>query len=384
MTDQKSQDETGSFADKVSDEVSNLTQDELMRVVRSAMPIAVVSLAVLALLYTMYFASDLILPVFLAIFLSIILSPLVRGLQRLRIPRRVGAMIALALLTGAIISALVNLSAPAEQWLQRLPGIQRDVEAKLWPVTQSIKQASEATESIGKLAGKSAGTNANSEVTIKSPSNFDRAFEWTLLTAVQFLIVVALTYFFLTQSSGRNLPIPKLPWLKHSDLIEEMLASVQTTINRFLQISAGIYLILGALTALMMYLLQMPNPVLWGALAAVLGFMPYVGPMIVFGCIAVVSLLTFDDWWRILTPPLAYGVITILEGNFVTPSIIGRKLKLNPIAVFLSILLWTWVWGMAGAILAVPILVIIVIVARHVALIIRDVDSLRSVARSSG
>ena len=79
-----------------------------------------------------------------------------------------------------------------------------------------------------------------------------------------------------------------------------------------------------------------------------------------------------DSWWQILAPPLVYGVITIVEGNFITPVVLGRQLKLNPIAVFLSMLLWTWVWGMAGALLAVPILVIMVIVTRHVALIVRN------------
>lgn len=214
-------------------------------------------------------------------------------------------------------------------------------------------------------------------MTIKAPTYLNRIFDSTLLTSVQILIILALTFFFLTQNSGQmKRPFAKLPWLKHSDLIADMFASVQETITRFLQISAGIYFILGAVTALAMYLLEMPNPVLWGVLAAVLGFIPYVGPMIVFVCIGIVSLLTFDTWWQILMPPLAYGFLTVIEGNFITPAILGRQLKLNPIAVFLSMLLWTWVWGIAGAVLAVPILVIVVIVARHLALIVRETDGL--------
>lgn len=358
----------------VSVEPQNLTQDELMRVVRAAMPGAVVGLAALASLYTMYFAADLIVPVFLALFLSIILRPMVRGLQHLGAPQSVSALVVLLGLIGAIISGLINLSAPAEQWLHRLPSIQKDIETKIWPVTKSIKQATEATASIGKIADAASSTPKKSEVTIKSPSYFDHAFKSTLLTSVQFLIIVALTFFFLTQNNLQAHALPRIPWLKHNELIDDMLASVQTTITRFLQISAGIYVMLGILTGLAMYAFDMPNPVLWGVLAAVLGFMPYVGPMIVFGCISVVSLLTFDTWWQILMPPIAYGVLTIAEGNFVTPTILGRQLKLNPIAVFLSMLLWTWVWGIAGAILAVPILVIVIIVARHIALMVRKTD----------
>ncbi len=356
-------------------EAQNLTQDELMRIIHASMPVAVVGLAVLALLYTMYFAADLILPIFFAQFLSIVLRPMVRGMTSFGVPRTVGAVIVLIGLVAVLVSGLINLSAPAEKWMHRLPSIQRDIETKLWPVTESIKQAKKATESIEQIANDTNAVAKKSEVTIKEPTYLSRPFESTLLTSVQLLIVLALTFFFLTHTRGQTkLPLPKLPWLKHSELISDMFASVQTTITRFLQISAGIYFVLGAVTAMTMYLLGMPNPVLWGVLAAVLGFIPYVGPMIVFFCIGIASLLTFDTWWQNLAPPLAYGVLTIIEGNFITPTILGRKLKLNPIAVFLSMLLWTWVWGIAGAILAVPILVIIVIVARHLALMVRETD----------
>jgi len=355
-------------------DMRNLTQDELIRVVRAAMPSAVVGLALLAALYTMYFAAELILPIFLALFLSIILRPMVRGIHRLGIPRTMAALIVLIGLIGVIATGLVNLSSPAEQWLRRLPSIQVDIAAKLWPVTETIKQATEATKSIGKMADSAKSAATGSEVTIKEPTYLDRAFQSTLLTSVQFLIVVALTFFFLSQSAARKPAFPRLPWLKQNERIGEMLESVQAAITRFLQISAGIYFMLGLLTALSMFILGMPNPALWGALAAGLGFMPYIGPMIVIGCIGVVSLLTFDVWWQILAPPLTYGVLTVVEGNFVTPAILGRQLKLNPIAVFLSMLFWTWVWGMAGAVLAVPILMMIVIVARHVALILRDTE----------
>tara|TARA_R110001592_G_scaffold291718_3_gene561194 strand:+ start:1637 stop:2761 length:1125 start_codon:yes stop_codon:yes gene_type:complete len=354
-------------------EPHNLTQDELMRIVRVSMPAAVVGLAILAALYTMYFAADLILPIFLAQFLSIILRPMVRGMHSFGIPRTVGALFALIGLVAIIVSGLVNLSGPAEKWLHRLPSIQRDIEAKVWPVTESIKQAKKATASIEHIGDAAGAAAKKSEVTIKAPTYLNRVFDSTLLTSVQILIILALTFFFLTQNSTlMKRPFATLPWLKHSDLIADMFASVQATITRFLQISAGIYFTLGAVTALTMYLLDMPNPILWGVLAAVLGFIPYVGPMIVFVCIGVVSLLTFDTWWQILMPPLSYGSLTIIEGNFITPTILGRQLKLNPIAVFLSMLLWTWVWGIAGAVLAVPILVIIVIVSRHIALIVRE------------
>ena len=199
-----------------------------------------------------------------------------------------------------------------------------------------------------------------------------RAFETTWFTIVQGLIILALTFFFLAQDIEKTRKaIRKLPLREHRASIEDIFEAVQATITRFLQISAVIYVSLGPITALAMYLLGMPNPVMWGILAMVLGFTPYVGPLIVFGCITVVSLLSFDDWWQVLAPPLVYGGLTVVEGYFITPTVLGRHLTVSPIAVFLSMLLWTWVWGMAGALLAVPILVVVMTTAQHLTAILR-------------
>ena len=201
-------------------------------------------------------------------------------------------------------------------------------------------------------------------------------FKTTWFTAIQVLTTLVLTYFFLAQNVDRTRQtIRRLPWYKRQNRIEEMFEDVQATMSRFLQVSAMIYLCLGTLTAAAMYILDMPNPLLFGALAAVLGFIPYLGPVIVLGFISVVSLLNFDNWFGILAPPMAYFLLTAVEGYFITPAILGRRLKLSPIAVFLSMLLWTWVWGIAGALLSVPILVLIIVLTRHLIRFSRDPDT---------
>lgn len=352
-----------------------VSQDELMRFMRAAMPVAVISLAVLALLYTFYFAADLFLPVFIAIFFSIVLRPPVRSLNRLGLPNAAGALLVLAATVGIMVLAIVNLSTPAEEWLQRMPEIQREVKAKLWPVTRSIEQAKEATEEIRKIADGDAGTTSAQarEVTVKHPSVTDRLFQSTWLTFVQALIVIALTFFFLArddQTTRRS--IRRLPLRGHREAVEEMFDSVQKSVTRYLRISALIYIAVGILTAIAMAVLGMPNPLLWGGLATALGFIPYAGPLIVFCFIAAVSLLTFETWVAIAAPPLVYGAITVVEGYFITPGILGRRLTVSPIAVFLSMLLWTWVWGAPGALLSVPILVILMTVTRHLIRINRE------------
>ncbi|MDA0661910.1 MAG: AI-2E family transporter [Proteobacteria bacterium] len=369
MNEQESN-ETGSAMD--AEGPDGLTATELMGIMLGMMPFAVTGLALLAFLYTAYFAAELFLPVFFAVFLTIILRPLVRSMKRIGIPQVIGALIILFCLIGLLAGATARLSTPAEQWLQRLPSIQREIEAKLWPVKRSIEQAQEATEKIQDLADGKNGSTRNQEVTVKESSLLSRAFETTWFTIVQGLIILALTFFFLAQDIEKTRKaIRKLPLREHRASIEDIFEAVQATITRFLQISAVIYVSLGPITALAMYLLGMPNPVMWGILAMVLGFTPYVGPLIVFGCITVVSLLSFDDWWQVLAPPLVYGGLTVVEGYFITPTVLGRHLTVSPIAVFLSMLLWTWVWGMAGALLAVPILVVVMTTAQHLTAILR-------------
>ncbi|MEX2615967.1 MAG: AI-2E family transporter [Alphaproteobacteria bacterium] len=350
-----------------------LSVAEVMDVLRGTTPVSITGMALLAFLYTAYFAAGLFLPILFAIFLSIMMHPLVQAMKRLGIPRAIAALVVVIGLFSLLTGAMAQLSTPAEQWLQRLPSIQRELEAKLWPVTRSIEQAKVATEKIQDLADGDTASTEKPEVTVKERSLLSRIFETTWLTVVQVLIVFALTFFFLAQDNEktRNV-IRNLPLRKHRESVEEIFESVQRTITRFLQISAAIYVSLGVVTTLGMYFLNMPNPILWGCMATVFGFMPFVGPLIVFGCIAMVSLLTFDHWWHFVAPPALYGGLTIVEGYFITPAVVGRHLTVSPIAIFLSMLLWTWVWGMAGALLAVPILVVLTTVARHLIVIMRD------------
>lgn len=333
---------------------------------RELMPAAVVLSALLAVLYTMYFTASLLLPIFFAALLSTLLWPLVKGLSRFGLPAPASAGLVLAAFLALVVTAVATLSDPVQRWLHELPRLERTVDLKLGKFRQSMVAAQQAGENIEEIAKGGSG-RARNTVTVEEKSLVDVALETTMLTVVQFLITLALTYFFLTQSAEtRRRVVSRIPWGENRDWIDESLPALQRSITRFLQVAAGIYLTLGVITALAMYMLGMPNPVLWGVMAAVFGFMPYVGPVIVTGCIAFASLLTFDTWWAILTPPLVYAALTTLEGYFITPAILGRYLTLNPIVVFLSMLFWTWVWGIAGAFLAVPILAVLHVLYQRV------------------
>jgi predicted PurR-regulated permease PerM len=115
-----------------------------------------------------------------------------------------------------------------------------------------------------------------------------------------------------------------------------------------------------------MFLLGMPNAILWGVMAAVLNFIPYLGALVGIGTIGLVALLTFDEPALIVLPPLTYFALTTFEAYFVTPSLLARRLTLNPVAVFLALILFTWMWGTAGALLAVPMLATFKLCCDHV------------------
>lgn len=332
-------------------------------VLRDLTPVAVVSLAVLAIFYTLFFAAGLFVPIIFAAVISIILRPLVRSMAAVGIPHAASALLVVLTMTLALIIGAGWFADRAEGWLESLPQIQYKLEAKFWELRQSIAKAEEAAKELKSLTDRDGVSDTHDTVVLAGTTLLESIFQTTLLSFVQFLITMALTFFFLAQNADKSrLVIGRLPWREHHGALHNVFAVTQKTLTRYLQVSAIIYLSLGALTAMAMWMLGMPNPLLWGGLATAFGFMPYVGPIIVFACIAMGALLTFDVWGQILPPPLVYGVLSIIEGYFVTPSILGRYLTITPVAIILSMLLWTWLWGIPGAFLAVPILVIAVTV----------------------
>ena len=140
-----------------------------------------------------------------------------------------------------------------------------------------------------------------------------------------------------------------------------MLNEIRHETTRYLVTISTINFILGVLTAAMTALLGLPNALLWGVVAGILNFIPYLGGAVTTIILAVVSFVTFDRWFDILLPPLVFVTINGLEGNIITPIILGKRLSLNPIGIFLSLLFWGWIWGVAGVFLATPILVTLLI-----------------------
>ncbi|HSR13908.1 MAG TPA: AI-2E family transporter [Thermodesulfobacteriota bacterium] len=327
---------------------------------------AEIGLFILGILYTLYLARELLLPIFLALLIAAFLQPLVRSFGRARIPEPVGAGIIVLVFLGGVGLAVYELVPQAAGYIEKSPSLLRNAEYKLGTIVQSVRRAGEKTEQLENIAKGGEGKK-DEKVAVKGPSVLERVFTKTWSFLGTGAIVVILVYFLLAQGRQTVLRLAGgLGGEVQGEKFTGIAVQIQEEIAAYIGTVALINLGVGAFTALSMMLLGMPQPLLLGAAATALNFIPYLGPGMTLLTLTAVSLTTFDSLLRILLPPLVFLIFTSLEGNVITPMILGSRLTLNPIMVFLSILFWGWVWGIPGIFLAVPILTALKIISENV------------------
>lgn len=321
-------------------------------------------LALLATFYTLYLAREFLLPVVLAMLLALLLSPLVLTLRRLRLPAAAAAALVVAGLIGAIAGIAYGLSGPAAEWMEQAPRIMREIEHKAGELQRTVRDVSEAAQKVEQMTEESDETPV---VRIREQSLRDIVVDYFQTLIVSGLMMVFLLYFLLAAGERflRNL-MSALPTFGDKRRTLEIMQHLQREISGYLMTFTLINITLASVTSVVLYFIGLPNPWLWGVMAGLLNFIPYMGPAVVVGVLTVVSALTFDELRTILLAPGVFLVITSLEGQVVTPTILGHRLALNPILIFLGLIFWGWLWGVIGALLAVPIMVSIKIVCDHI------------------
>jgi predicted PurR-regulated permease PerM len=219
-----------------------------------------------------------------------------------------------------------------------------------------VTQLAERVERITKVDEK----KAPQEVTLEHPSMLSTALDTVWAVAAGALVAMFALYFMLL--SGEVLMGRVIAWvpdLGSQHRTADVLDSIQRGMSRYLGTVFCINLCVGTAVGLGMFFLHMPNPVLWGALATVVNFVPYVGPLTGIVTVGAVALASFDKPTAALAPPLFYLILASIEGNLITPLILGRTTELDPLAIFVWLLFWGWLWGVPGAIVAVPMLMLI-------------------------
>jgi predicted PurR-regulated permease PerM len=323
-------------------------------------------LFLLALFHTLRMARDLLLPLMLAFFLSSLLSPLLRMLKRAHIPPAVGAALLLIVLVGGVGLGVYSLVEPATEWVEKAPESLSRIQRKLRLLRSPIEQVTRTADQMERtIAGESTTAPA---AAVKSPAWIKQAvFGGTTAFLSEVIVVIVLLYFLLASGDLflRKL-IKVLPTLKDKRRAVEIAREVENNISTYLFTVTLINIGVGTAVGLGVWALKMPNPVLWGVLACVLTYIPYLGSLVGIGILALASLLVFDDVGHALAVPAVYVVVSFVEGNFITPMILGRRLTLNPVVIFVGLLFWFFLWGIPGALLAVPSLAIFKIICDHV------------------
>jgi predicted PurR-regulated permease PerM len=329
-------------------------------------PVQIV-LIVLGTIAFLYFARPVVLPVVLACALGMTLKPLIRWLSYCHIPPAISAAVVLCLLTAVIVVGFFQLGRPALTWMNEAPEhmtVLRQRVQRMFPRFARISQAATAVNNLGATEEEQ---KIAPTVELKDSHGTSAFINWTgsLLAGMGETLVVL----YLMLASG-DLFLQKLvrvmPTLHDKKSAVEISHEIQQNISNYLFSVSLINIGLGAVVSGGLYLMGVPNAVMWGMLVAILNFVPYFGPVAGIILLATVGLLTFDSLWKGLFPPAWYLLLHLFEANLITPVMLGRRFTLNPVAIFVSLIFWTWLWGVPGALLSVPILVSINVVCSRI------------------
>lgn len=315
----------------------------------------------LGALAAIYVASPIILPVVLAFVLKLLLQPAVRILERLHLPRAIGALLPILLVIGLLAGLVTALSGPAETWAKRLPeGIPR-LEAHLLVLQGPIQALQKIIQQTEDATGSSGQKGA---IAIRQDFGLTGALFSGTRAVLDGLLTTVLVLYFLMLSGDTFLRrlVEILPRFRDKRQAVDISQQIEQDISAYLVTITIMNAAVGLATAAAMYFCGLGDPLLWGAAAFLLNYIPILGP--IFGTIIflLAGMLTFDSLGWALLPPALYFGIHLVEGETLTPMLLARRFTLNPVLVILSLVFWFWMWGVPGAILAVPMLAITKIV----------------------
>jgi predicted PurR-regulated permease PerM len=301
----------------------------------------------------------------LAILLDFLLSPLIRALKRGGIPEPLGAALVVVGLLGALGGSIYGLAAPAKEWISKLPGSVREAQDRLAKLRKPVEQVSKTAEQVERAT--TMNDSKAPEVVVKGPSLSERLFGTTQTVLTGLLEVVILLYFLLAAGDLFLQKLIKvLPQLDDKKKAVAIARETESSISTYLVTVTLVNLGLGLAVTGVMFLLNMPNPLLWGALAALAEFVPYLGATALVGILGLAGLATFQQIGHALLVPAGYLAVNLLQSQFITPLVLGRRLTLNPVAIFIGLVFWWWIWGVPGAFIAVPLIATFKIFCDHI------------------
>jgi predicted PurR-regulated permease PerM len=305
-------------------------------------------------------ARAILLPIVSALVIATMFGPISSRVARHHVPHWLFAALAVALLVVLLNLAIVLLSAPVIEWIGKAPEIAATIRNKLQILERPIAALHDLQNVISRGKGGDSGLGIN-------VANFIQPALSLLTPAIgQLVLFFGTLFFFLMGGPGLRAYLVLLSRNRDARLRTlRILDDIEHNLSRYMGTVSMVNVGVGLITAIAVYLMGFPNAVLWGVLAFVFNYVPYIGPAVMVFLLFCVGLVIFPSLVYALIAPIFFAALTTIEGHFVTPNIVGRNLSLSPLIVFLALAFWTWLWGPIGAFLATPILIVGLVVSKH-------------------
>jgi predicted PurR-regulated permease PerM len=309
----------------------------------------------------LYVGHAILLPILAAAIVALTFAPLIKAAKRAGISPWISGMLILLVGIGLLSLLVTALAGPVSEWMGRAPDIGNSLKDKLSVLDAPLASLRELQTS---LLGNSSQINVN--VADLAPNVVLPVVAFLTPAAGELLLFFATLYFFLVgQIELRNQAVGM--FAKHDTKLRFMkiMRDIERNLAGYLTVVTIVNTVLAAIVALGAWLIGFPNPVIFGLLAGLLNYVPYVGPCVMVVILFGVGLVTFPSVGHAFIAPAALIALTTTEGHFITPTIVGRRLTLNPLLVFLALAFWTWIWGPFGAFLAVPLSIVALVIVHH-------------------
>jgi predicted PurR-regulated permease PerM len=325
---------------------------------------AVIGIFMIMLGVVAYLARPILLPVVAATIIGSTIGPAADRVHRHGVPPLIASLAIVSLFLLALYILIIAMSAPLSSWIGRAPELQAIFKEKLSALERPLSALREVSNAINNL--QSVGPAPNIAVDVNRGSLIDGILSFLTPALTGFVIFFGSLLLFLAGRKDMKKKLT-LSFMEREARLTALhiIADIESSLTTYIFTVSAINVGLGVCTGVAMYVLGMPNAPMLGVAATILNYLPYVGPATTAVILFLVSLVTFPTLsYAVLAPCLFVG-LAFIEGQFITPAILGHRLTINPLAVFLSIAFWAWLWGPMGAFLAVPLLLIAIIIGRH-------------------
>lgn len=326
---------------------------------------AITGIFIIMTIYALYFGREFFMPVILAFLFALTLTPIVRFASKRGIPAPVSAT--MLVVASAVIIAVGGylLSGPVMQLVNDAPQIGRSLTERMHELRTPLNRLLAISQQIDEVAD----TNRDEgvlKVAVQQPGILSQAAGNMLSAGTTIAIVFVLSLFLLASGTlFYEKIVQSFTKMSEKKRALRVVYDVEREVSRYLLTVAIINAGLGAVIAFGLWILGMPTPLLWGVMAALLNFLPYVGALLVMSVVTVISIITFDSLGYAMLVPTFLIICNVLEGQIITPLVVGRRLELNAVSILIAVAFWSWLWGFIGALIAVPLLVVIKVFCDH-------------------